>query len=70
MSGSKLLVLYDEVAVQDVAIKQQLNSLAQQRWLYLLNFLDAHQIVEAVQKLKVQDHTGEMTRKLNNILGK
>ena len=38
MSGSKLLVLYDEVAVQDVAIKQQLNSLAQQRWLYLLNF--------------------------------
>lgn len=70
MSGSKLLVLYDEVAVQDVAIKQQLNSLAQKRWLYLLNFLDAHQIVEVVQKLKVQDHTGEMTRKLNNILGK
>ncbi|MEB3795552.1 MULTISPECIES: ELM1/GtrOC1 family putative glycosyltransferase [Acinetobacter] len=70
MSGSKLLVLYNEVAVQDVAIKQQLNSLAQQHWLYLLNFLDAHQIVEAVQKLKVQDHTREMTRKLNTILGK
>lgn len=70
MSGSKLLVLYDEVAVQDVAIKQQLNSLAQQHWLYLLNFLDAYQIGEAVQKLKAEDHTGEMTRKLNNILGK
>ncbi|MBV6601957.1 mitochondrial fission ELM1 family protein, partial [Acinetobacter baumannii] len=34
MSGSKLLVLYDEQSMQDEQIKHQLKFLAQQHWLY------------------------------------
>lgn len=70
MSGSKLLVLYDEQSMQDEQIKHQLKFLAQQHWLYLLTVSDSYQISQVVQELEMQDHTSEITRKLNRVLDK
>ncbi|MEI2558305.1 ELM1/GtrOC1 family putative glycosyltransferase [Acinetobacter pittii] len=68
MSGSKLLILYDESAVQDDHIRQQLKFLAEQHWLFLLNPQQAPQFSHIVQGLSVQNHTEEMTKKLNQPL--
>ena len=44
--------------------------LAQQHWLYLLTVSDSYQISQVVQELEMQDHTSEITRKLNRVLDK
>lgn len=70
MSGSKLLVLYDEATIQNTHIKQQLKFLAAQRWLYLLDLNQEYVFSEVVGALQAQNHTEAMTRKLASILDK
>ncbi|EHU3427217.1 ELM1/GtrOC1 family putative glycosyltransferase [Acinetobacter baumannii] len=70
MSGSKLLVLYNEAKIQDPHIKQQLKFLAAQRWLYLLDLNQKYDFSEVISALQAENHTEAMTRKLAFILDK
>ncbi|MEI1703697.1 ELM1/GtrOC1 family putative glycosyltransferase [Acinetobacter baumannii] len=67
MSGSKLVVAYDELGFQDGHIEAQLRFLAKQHWLYLLNLRQYYNFPEILEELQVQNHTKEITRKLKNI---
>ncbi|MFX8461927.1 hypothetical protein ABTL89_23685, partial [Acinetobacter baumannii] len=68
MSGSKLLVLYDGAAVQDVNIKRQLNFLAEQHWLGLLDVYTEYHFSKIIQTLQVQNHVEDINKKLKELL--
>lgn len=70
MSGTKLLVFYDEHLIQDEKIKQQLRFLVDQSWLYLLDEHKIHDLNQIIQDLSVCDHAKEMAVRLGCVLNK
>ena len=68
MSGTKLLVSFDEHLIQDEKIKQQLEFLAQQSWLSLLDEYKMPDLNQLIHDLNVCNHTKEMATRLDKAL--
>lgn len=70
MSGTNLLVYFDEHLIQDEKIKQQLEFLAQQSWLLLLDEHKIDDLNRIICDLNVCNHTKEMAIRLDKALNK
>lgn len=70
VSGTKLLVSFDEHLIQDEKIKQQLGFLAQQSWLLLLDEHKIDDLNRIICDLNVCNHTEEMATRLDKALNK
>ena len=70
MYGIKLIVFCDEHLIQDEKIKQQLEFLANQSWLSLLDEYKMHDLNQLIHDLNVCNHTKEMAIRLDKALNK
>jgi mitochondrial fission protein ELM1 len=68
MSGQPLLVFFDESKMHDVYIQQQLELLAEKKWLNFYNIAHTQEFKTLLASLKSQHHSNRLAKKLINKL--